>query len=140
MRRYILTIMKYWHFFDKVYRRWVVLMIGPLDDFRNQLEADGFNDMDFIKMAKGMCIEMNPDNNTAGQYCNIIWMPVFETATLIHELTHMVMMQFDQVGIPISRNNTESFAFYTEYWFNEISRGRRRYPKGRSSALCRKGL
>jgi hypothetical protein len=126
-----------WHFFDKVFRRWTVLMIGDFEKLKKDLEDFKFTNMEWIKPSKGMCIELCDENNSAGQRCNIIWMPVYETATLVHEITHLVMHTFDEMGIPISRDNTETFAFYTEFWFNEIQRARRKYPNGRSPAIAR---
>lgn len=126
--------MKEWHFFEKVYRRWVVLMIGDLEKLRNDLKDWNYTDIEYIVPSKGLCIELNDENNTAGQRCNIIWMPTWDTATLIHEITHLVMHIFRQTGVPVSEDNTEGFAFYTEFWFNEIRRVRRKYPEGRPSS------
>jgi hypothetical protein len=123
--------MKQWHFYDRVYRRWVCLFIGEFQEFYDDLKRDEFSELDLITPAKGLTVELNDENNTAGQRCTIIWMPVYEAATLVHELAHLVMFQFDQIGIPISKENTEAFAFYQEYWWTEIQRARRKYPAGR---------
>lgn len=122
--------MKQWHFFDKVYRRWVVLFIGSLDEFRDEMKSIGYKDMDFIIEAKGMTIELNPESNDLKNDATVIWLNGYETTTLIHEITHLVMMLFDQVGVPISRDNTEAFAFYSEYWFSQIQKARRKWPNG----------
>lgn len=132
-----MSAMKQWHFFDKVYRRWVVLMIGSLKEFRSELEANGYKELEHIIEAKGMCVELMPENNTANQNCTIVWLNGYETATLVHELTHLVMMNFDQVGLSISRDNTEGFAFYMEFWFNEMMRARKKYPNGRTPKQAR---
>lgn len=126
--------MKQWHFYDKVYRRWVVLIIGSLEDFRKELEDCKFDDMDSIYEAKGMVVELTNSNNTTGQRCNMLWLNGYETATLIHEIVHLVMYQFEEVGVPISKENGESFAFYTEYWFSEVQKARRKFPDGRKSS------
>lgn len=122
--------MKEWHFFDKVYRRWVVLFIGGLDDFKAEMKSIGYKELDFIIDSKGMTIELCPENNDKGNDATVIWLNGYETNTLVHEITHLVMMLFDQVGVPISRDNTESFAFYSEYWFSQIQKARRKFPKG----------
>jgi hypothetical protein len=122
--------MKEWHFFDKVYRRWLVLQIGPLEKLKAELEASKYQHMDFIIDAKGYTLELNSENSD--QNCMIVWLREYEAATLVHELAHLVMMYFDQVGVPVSRDNTEAFAFYQEYWWNEIQRARRKYPNGKS--------
>lgn len=131
--------MTQWHFFDKVYRRWVCLEIGGYDEFRDEVKSFGANGevMNCVVPAKGLCLELNHDNNTSGQYCLIIWMPKFETATLVHEISHLVMMCFTDVGVPISRENTEAFAFYSEFWFNEIQRARKKYPHGKPPKLAK---
>ena len=123
--------MNEWHIFDKVYRRWLVLLIGSEDKFIDNLKVNGYtDDTEWFKDCKGACIELNSSNNTNNQNVTIIWLKEYETATLIHEIAHLVMMLFDQVGVPISRENTESFSFYSEYWFTQIQRLRRKYPKG----------
>lgn len=131
--------MKEWHFYDKVYRRWVCLFIGDYDKFYEDLKNDGYTGLEAVEYAKGLCVELNDGNNSNNQRCTIIWMPVFETATLVHEITHLVMMQFDQVGVPISRDNTESFAFYTEYWFTEMLKARRKFPDGKPPKEAKRG-
>lgn len=129
--------MKEWHFFDKVYRRWVVLFIGNVDDLIEELKISDFKeDCDWIKGAKGACIELNAENSS--QNSTIVWLKEYETSTLIHEIAHLVMMLFDQVGVPISRDNTESFSFYSEYWFTQIQRARRKYPNGNKPKDARK--
>jgi hypothetical protein len=129
--------MKQWHFYDKVYRRWVVLMIGSLEDLKTDLESYGYTDMEEIRHGKGMCIKLDETNNTADQRCFIVWMPEYETATLVHELSHLVIFVFDQLDIPLSLDNTEGYAFYLEYWWNEITRVRKRYPNGRPPKLAK---
>ena len=120
-----------WHFYEKVYRRWVVLFIGPVEKFSEEIKSNGYkDDVEWFKGAKGAAVELGPHNNDKGQNATIIWLSEYETATLVHEIAHLVMMLFDQVGVPISRDNTESFSFYSEYWFTHIQRARKKYPKG----------
>lgn len=128
--------MKQWHFYDKVYRRWTVLFIGTFDELKAEMEASHYNEVDQLRDAKGMCIELTYENSD--QYCCCLWLKEYETATLIHEITHLVMMQLDEVGVPISRDNTEAFAFYAEYWWNEIQRARRKYPNGKKPSEAKK--
>lgn len=134
--------MKQWHFFDKVYRVWVVLLIGEPDDFYQFMEDSGYKDMEVLKQGStsGWCIHLNSDNNDMGNYCFIIWMRKFETACFVHELTHLTMMVFDDKGVPIRNENTEAFAYYTEFWFNEITRTKRRFPNGRDEKQLKKQL
>lgn len=123
--------LKQWHFYDKVFRRWVVLFIGPFNEFKYEMELCKFHESTTLYDAKGMCIELNPENNDTNQNVTVMWLSEWEMATFVHELTHLVMMLFDQMGIPISMDNTETFAFYAEYWSTEIQRVRKRCPDGR---------
>jgi hypothetical protein len=131
--------MRQWNFYDRVYRRWVCLEIGSFEEFKTEIESLGASRdvMECIVVAKGLCIELNDGNNTTGQRCTIIWMPKYETATLVHEISHLVMMCFEQVGVPISRDNTEAFAFYAEFWFGEMQRARKKYPDGKPPKLAK---
>ena len=122
--------MKEWHFYDKVFRRWAVLHIGSLEEFKAEMKASKYTKVDELRDAKGMCVELTYENSD--QYCCYLWLKEYESATLVHEITHLVMMQLDEVGVPISMDNTEVFAFYCEYWWTEINRVRRKYPNGRS--------
>lgn len=129
--------MRQWHFYEKVYRRWLVLFVGSFEDFQKEMQNIGYDGASELYEARGMCIDLNVANNTSGQNCAVIWLREWHLADLIHETTHFVMFCFDELGIPMERNNTETFAFYTEYWFNEISRVRRRTPEGRTPSQAR---
>lgn len=130
--------MTQWHFYDKVFRRWIVVQLSSYQEFVDEMISSGFKEMDYIVDANGMCVELNADNNTEGQYCTFIWLKKWSTTTLVHELTHLVMMCFEQTGIPISRENTETFAFYMEYWWSEINKAYRKYPKGINPAQAKR--
>jgi hypothetical protein len=129
--------MKQWHFYDKVFRRWVVLQISSYEEFEEEMVNCGYKEMEYISDAKAMCVELNKDNNTTDQYCVFMWLKKWENSSLVHELSHLVMMHFEEVGIPISSANTETFAFYMEYWWNEIHRVRDKFPNGRTPKEAR---
>lgn len=124
--------LKGYHYFDKVYRQWVVIFIGPVDEFRKEMGSIGYPE-DYIIDSNGMCINLNPDNNSMGNDSLVLWMKKFDRDTLVHEIVHLVMYVFDDLGIPISLENTESFAHYTEHWYREIQQLIKQYPKGKSS-------
>lgn len=136
--------MKEWHFFDKVYRVWVVLIIGDHEELIKFMEKIGYNDLDELEKrdSSGMSIVLCDDNNTMGNRAHIVWLKKYETACLVHELSHLVMAIFDDKGVPkgvpIRNENTETFAYYQEFWFNEIQRVRRRLPNGRKPSQVRK--
>lgn len=77
-----------------------------------------------------MCITLNPENNETGNDAYVIWLQDTSDKTLVHEITHLVMMIFNDLLIPISLENTEAFAHYTEYWYTTIKKTRRRMPNG----------
>lgn len=128
--------MKQWYFYDKVYRRWVVFHIGPFEELQKEMEDSNYIERQELRDAKGMCIELTYENSE--QYCCYLWLKEYESATLVHEITHLVMMQFDEVGVPISRENTETFAFYAEYWWTQIQRARKKWPNGNEPKDARK--
>lgn len=127
--------MKEWHFFEKVYRVWVVVLISEPAEFYQFMKDAGYNDLTYLKQGSttGWLISMNSENNTMGNDCYIMWLHKFESGCLVHEITHLAMSVFEDKGVPIRAENTEAFAYYCEYWFNEINRTRRRLPNGRTA-------
>jgi len=126
-----------WHFEEKVYRRWVVLMIGSWEELVEEMRAAKYIYVDDMERAAGMNIRLDLENSD--HTCTVIWMPKFSLSVLAHELVHLVMATFNRASVPIAYDNEEAFAFYMEYWFREISRVYRRFPKGRTSHQARKG-
>lgn len=128
-----------WHFWEKVTRSWVVLLIGPGKEFEAQLKDFGYKELDNMdyKGHAGAVVELTPENTNCEQNCTAVWLEEWSTATLVHELAHLVMFEFRRCNIPISLDNTETFAFYLEFWFSEITRAYRRQPKGRTSVEAR---
>lgn len=125
-----------WHFEEKVYKRWMVLMIGPFEELIEELKKSKYKYVDDMPRAGGYNIRLNLENSE--ETCTIVWLPKFSLAPLAHELTHLVMHTFNQTGVPIGIDNEEGFAFYMEYWLGEIVRVHRRYPKGRTVAEAKK--
>jgi hypothetical protein len=123
--------MKEWHFQEKVYKRWVVLLIGPWDELLSELRKVNYRYVDELELAAGMNIRLNPENSDENY--TLIWMPKWTTAVLVHELSHLAMATFDRASVSISFENEEAFAFYLEYWFSEICRVYKRYPNGRTA-------
>lgn len=126
--------MKQWHFFDKVYRVWVVLVISSPEDFLEFMKDSEYTDLEFIEeltsMAQGAMLRVLPEHNTLGNNSTIIWMPKWDSGTLVHEISHLVMQIFDDSLIPISKDNTEAFAFYSEFWWNSFNRTYKKFPNG----------
>jgi hypothetical protein len=129
-----------WHFFEKVYRVWLVVVVCSPEEFKDFMQKTGYKYVEDLRCdsAKGMCIDVRPEDNDVNNNAYVMWFREWETSTLVHEISHLCMMIFDNQGVPLSRENTEAFAFYTEYWFNEISRTRKRLPQGRTPAQARK--
>lgn len=131
-----------WHFFEPVMRRWVTLFVGPGEEFQKLLDQMGYKDdvdeHEYTR-ATGCCIELTAQNNDSGNNCCLIWMAEWSLATLVHEITHLVMFQMSQVHFDVDRDHSEPYAFYVEYWFTTMQRVRRKYPNGRKPAQARKG-
>lgn len=125
-----------WHFEEKIYRRWVVLMICPWEELLESLRESNYAYVDEMTRSAGMNIRLTLDNSD--QTCTVIWMPEYSAGVLAHELVHLVMATFDRAAVPISYDNEEVFAFYMEYWFTEMNRVYRRYPKGRRASEAKK--
>jgi hypothetical protein len=127
--------MKEWHFFDKVYRIWVVVVISSPGEFKDFMDAACYKHVDDIEedLSSGYCVNLNASNTTNGNYATIVWLRRKEIGCLVHELSHLVMFILSDKGVPIAIENTEAFAYYQEYWFNEITRAWRKHPTGISS-------
>jgi len=121
---------KQWHFYDKVYRRWIVIFIGSKFEFKKEMSEIKFNGLDEIDdTSQGIHIRLDETNNDSGQRCHVIWLPRMELGTLVHELGHLVLSIFDTCGVNFDQ---ETFCFYQEFWFNEIRDVIKRNPRGRS--------
>lgn len=128
-------MMREWHFEEKVYKRWLVLMICSFEELIEELKKVEYKHIDEVPKASGFNFRFNLENST--EMCTMIWMPKFSQSVLAHELVHLVMHTFNATGVMIDIDNEEAFAFYMEYWFGEINRVYRKYPKGRASKQAR---
>lgn len=117
-----------WHLEEKVYKRWVVLMICPYEELLEELRKVEFTDIDDMTVSAGYNIRLTPDNSKTSH--TIVWMPKFDEPNLVHELSHLVMATFSRAGVPITYENEEVFAYYLEYWFREMKRVHRKFPNG----------
>lgn len=122
--------MTQWHFYDKVFRRWVVVQVSSFEEFKQEMESCKFHDMGLVIPSNAMCIDLNENTNDAGQRCIFLWLNGWSTASLVHEIAHLVMYTFTELGIPISMENTETFGHYTEYWYTQITRAHKKHPNG----------
>jgi hypothetical protein len=128
--------MREWHFQERVYKRWVVLMIGTYEEFIAAMQKAKYKDVDELVRSGGYNIRLTYDNSDCTM--TVVWLPQFSGATLAHELVHLTMNVFDNAGVPIHYENEEGFAYYLEYWFREISRVYKKYPNGRTAAEAKK--
>lgn len=129
-----------WHIQEKAYRTWLLFCIGTREELIDLLKECEYTDIEDIAAdgASGMCIELTPENNGLGNDCFLVWLPEWNAATLVHEITHLVMFVFRRCSIPMEIENTEPFAFLSEFYWTEINRIRRRKPKGQTPAEARK--
>lgn len=132
--------MKEWHFYDRVYRIWVTLCIGTIEELYLFLDNLGYKFTDEVKEEppmNGYHIRIKLGDCTTDSNMSVIWMAKYSADTLIHELTHVVTRTFSDKGVPISDENTEAMAFYMEYWYHEMTRIRKRFPDGRPPKLAK---
>lgn len=129
--------MKEWHFEEKVYKRWLTLVICPADEFVDAMRKVHYDDVENLHPGGGLNMRLNYENSdVAAVY---IWLPRMGQATLAHELLHYVLHTFYKNGVPIHYDNEEVLAYYLEYWMREINRVYRKFPDGRTVAEARKG-
>ena len=113
------------HFFDLVYRQYLIVLNCDFAKFRKFLKDDAGHDSPeaFVEDSIGYLVQMSAENNDRGNTCLILWMPDrTNMPTLVHEITHLVHFVLDGCGVPTIRENTEAVAYYTEHWFNRITR------------------
>lgn len=135
--------MKQWHFFDTVYRTYVIVIQGTAAQFDKFIVDEcGYTD-DVRELNSdgsiGYCVELNADNNDRGNTAIVLWMKNGDLPCLVHELTHLVMFIFSDKGIPMHREATEVFAYYLEHWFIAATEAMRDSPRGHTQKYI-KGL
>lgn len=114
------------HFFDDFLRTYLVFIIGPRDKFVDFLKdhylKESVLDELNLQTASGYCIRLNEENcDIKGQNCYAIWLKERHLPCLVHELTHLTHIAFDETGIPIAVQNQETFAYYIEMWVKRIT-------------------
>ena len=129
--------MKIWHFFDKVYCKWVVFCVGSLEELKKFLDEGGYKYVDELKLARGCVVKLDETNNDINNRSYVVWLQQYTHADLVHELAHLVFFIFDDLGVPLSLENTEAHAFYLEHWFTEIQKVKKKYPNGSSTGYFR---
>jgi hypothetical protein len=112
------------HFFDEVYRVYVVYIICPRDRLKPLLREYGYK-KDLVDelgdSASGYCIQLNEETSMVkGQNCYIVWQQERHFPCLVHELTHLTMSVFDYHDIPLRIENQEVFCYYIEHWVKRI--------------------
>src|SRR4051812_41650209 len=85
------------HFFDEVYRIYVVFMISSRDALKKfvedyKLNADVVESMGFDS-ASGFCIKFDPETcGSKDSNFSVVWLQARELPLLVHELAHLSMM------------------------------------------------
>lgn len=57
-----------------------------------------------------------------GTTCLYIEEPSKNLDTVIHEIVHLAIWNFKTIGLPITHNNSEAFAYYVQYLYNLINK------------------
>lgn len=111
------------HFFDEVYRVYLVVMISPPKIIKKFLEDIELHDIETLLLdtSSGYTIVVNSDTCKGESNLTVIWMHEWNLPCLVHELTHLTMLTFDEKGVPIRVENQETFAYYIEQWFKRIT-------------------
>jgi hypothetical protein len=126
--------MKVWHLYDKVYRAWVCIVVSSRDEFVDFIDGCGYKDMDFVRElvggGQGAMMRITPADNEVGNNCVVVWMQQWRAATLVHEISHLTSQILSDCLVPVNHDNTEAIAFYSEFWWTEINRAKRRWPDG----------
>ena len=76
------------------------------------------------KLTEGICREINCKNGTA----YIMWVrsvreTIYSMGVIAHELFHLVMLIMCHIGLEISEDSEEAYAYYYEYLFKLILGG-----------------
>lgn len=122
---------------DNVYRvSLCVVVCLDTSEWDEWLNSVGYTDERHDHKSKSaMYYRLTPDNNKMKNNNSVIFLRNQDIATLVHELTHFVFNTLDEKGVPIRIENDEAFAYYIEYWVNEVRNEwsqARRLRKGRS--------
>lgn len=111
------------HFFDEVYRIYLVVMISSREDFKKFVIDQGFKDPESLNFEGSSGYTIVFDQNTADtkSLFTLIWMQERHIPCLVHELAHLTMITFNEKDVPIRIENQETFAYYIEHWVKRIT-------------------
>ena len=111
------------HFFDEVYRVYLVFMVCPPEEVLRFCKDHDLKDPDSLNFdgSSGYTIVFNKDTCGDGSELTLPWMRERHLPCLVHELAHLTMMTFDQKDLPIRVENQEAFAYYIEHWVKRIT-------------------
>lgn len=111
--------------FDEVYRVGLNLVVCSdrkqwdkwLDDIKYSEDEEARIAHNLVD---GAYYRVTPDNNTAGNNTNVIFLRTKNISVLTHELIHLIFKTFDEKGVPVRLENDEAFAYYLEMWLNKV--------------------
>jgi len=115
---------KTWHIYDRVYRIWLVYCEGNRGEFDKFIGDCGEDSSSVSAWALTITVNTNGNDFVA------VWLPKRTLKTRLHELTHVAMMVFDRVGIPINGETHEAFAYYLEYLWHEVDCATKEHKSG----------
>ncbi len=72
---------------------------------------------DELEKSQALCICFS---NRDGKTARIIWTEKNKKESIAHELVHLVFDILDERGIPVSKENEETFAYLYEFYFKEV--------------------
>lgn len=110
------------HLFDKVYRNALTLFLADdpaeVDKFLDDIGFKG--DRIIHKNHQAAYYRIRLDENEAGNDGSMLWMKVKDIPCLVHELSHFIFQEFTEKAVPLTLENDEAFAYYLEFWTNEV--------------------
>lgn len=111
------------HFFDEVYRVYVVFLICSEEDAIKFCRGYGLKDVESLNFAgsSGYTIVFDEDTCDSDSRATLVWLRKRHLPCLVHELAHLTMITFGQKDIPIRAENQETFAYYIEHWVKRIT-------------------
>lgn len=90
----------------------------------------GCSEKQLLSAAKKHCggwdVAKEIEGTTSGRFIwhdnnySIVWVPTESLPSLVHELTHAAMFILDSVGVPITKDNEETFAYLMGHLMHQV--------------------
>jgi len=97
-------------------------MVGPRKDLEDLLAKWEIECPTMKGGEAGRLVRVEPGDSKVSPDANmtIIWLRSRHIPTLAHELLHHLVLTFEEKGIPMNWDNTETMSYYLEYLIQEV--------------------